>query len=94
VEEAKGRLASSRSRKHLAKAVTTNLDTCRTILGTYKVSRKLTSEFRQEIEPGLAQVWTAQELDAYATRLQKFAEVLRKTLVKWRQQYCKEALSA
>jgi hypothetical protein len=96
VEEAKARLAGSRSRnpEDLANAVTTNLDTCRQILGTYRVSRKLTSEFRQEIEPSLADVWTAQELDAYATKLQRFASVLKETLVKWRSRYCKEALSA
>jgi len=96
VEEAKARLAGSRSRNPevLAEAVTTNLNTCRQILGTYRVSRKLTGEFRQEIEPGLAQVWTAQELDAYATRLQRFATILKKTLVKWKGRYCKEALSA
>jgi hypothetical protein len=96
VDEAKARLIGSRSRdpEDLANAVTTNLNTCRQILGTYRVSSKLTSEFRQEVEPGLAEVWTAQELDAYATRLQRFAGVLKETLVKWRGRYCKEALSA
>lgn len=96
VEEAKARLAGSRSRapEDVAHAVTCNLNTCRQILGTYRVSRKLTGEFRQEIEPGLANVWTAQELEAYATRLQRFATTLKETLVKWRSRYCKEALSA
>lgn len=95
VEQARARLAGSRSHNEdLAQAVICNLDTCRQVLGTHRVSRKLTGEFRQEIEPGLAQVWTAQELDAYATRLQRFSSTLKETLVKWRHRYCKEALSA
>jgi len=96
VETAKARLTSSRRKnpQELASAVTTNLNTCRQILGTYRVSRSLTSQFRQEIEPDLANVWTSQELDAYATKLQQFAGVLKQTLVKWRSLYCKEALSA
>jgi len=93
VEQAAARLTGSRSPQRLAEAVETNLDTCRTILGTYRVSPDLTREFRQEIEPELAQVWTSQELDAYASRLARFSTVLRRTLHKWRHRYCKEALT-
>lgn len=95
VEEAKARLAGSQrmTPEDLANAVTTNLNTCRQILGTYRVSRRLTSEFRQEIEPDLANVWTAQELESYAGKLHRFSSVLKETLVKWRSRYCKEALS-
>lgn len=96
IEQAKARLCGSRSmnRCDLATAVTTNLDTCRQVLGTYQVSRKLTTEFRQEIEPELANVWTAQDLTDYAGRLSKFSSTLKETLVKWKHRYCKEALSA
>jgi uncharacterized protein (DUF885 family) len=96
VEQAKARLCGSRGLNHydLANAVTTNLDTCRQVLGTYQVSRRLTTEFRQEIEPDLANVWTAKDLDDYASRLNRFSSVLKQALVKWRQRYCKEALSA
>jgi hypothetical protein len=97
VEQARCRLNGSRSAKNpqdLACAITTHLDTCREVLGTYRVSHRLTTEFRQEIEPELAHVWTARDLDAYATRLQQFSSVLKDALVKWRQRYCKEALSA
>lgn len=97
VEQARFRLNGSRSlanRHELAYAVTTNLDTCRQVLGTYRVSHRLTTEFRQEIEPELANVWTARDLDAYATRLQQFSSVLKEHLIRWRKRYCKEALSA
>lgn len=95
VEAAKARLSGSRSSPtDLAYAVTSNLHTCRQVLGTYRVSRELTSEFRQRIEPDLANVWTAQELDAYASKLQSFAGVLKRALVQWRRRYCKEAVGA
>lgn len=95
VEATKKRLSGSRrSSEELAHAVEAHLDTCRRVLGTYRVSRSLTSQFRQQIEPELANVWTSEELKAYALQLQRFSGTLKKTLTRWKQQYCKEALSA
>lgn len=96
VDVAKARLSGSRSRtpEELASAVSTTLDTCRSLLGTYRVSQKLTTEFRQEIEPDLANIWTAQELNSYAAKLHQFSGVLKDTLMRWRHRHCKEALSA
>jgi len=92
VDAAKKRLAASRQRERVARAVEANLDTCRSILGQYRVCPELTRQFRTEIEPQLAEVWTSRQLNDYATRLQGFTGSLRQALVKWSERYCKEAL--
>ena len=91
LDEAKHRLLSSRgSTEALATAVTESLDAYRSILGTYRVSSALTTEFRQNVEPLLAEVWTRDDLSSFTLRLHGFGSKIRSALLGWKGQYCKE----
>jgi hypothetical protein len=91
VEKAKALLSNGLNTRSKARAVWQSLDTLRTVLGTYKVNPTLTSTFRQEIEPGLASVWSKRDLEQYSQRVNSFSDRLLSALSRWRGRYCRAA---
>jgi hypothetical protein len=73
-----------------ARAVNDALDRLRDILGSYSVSGELTAQFRQQLEPDLANVWTLADLENYTRRIEAFAKRLNDSLRRWQEKYCKE----
>lgn len=60
----------------------------REILSRYQVSRLLTQAYRRDLEPTLANVWTAFDLANFQSQLSAYAKRLEVALEEWANKYC------